>query len=223
MCICVWILIWTCVHTFICICMHGSIYVVVTRTCSYTESAHRISLTFISPCSYYFKKARLHSQLRTYAEAQTISFLLKFLVEEVELLVRQSVFSKLSDTRGNHLLFSSQGYVKTVSIHFLLSSISVQDFSSCRASLFINKLIVCKRILFCYETKQILCFFSSSSLPSSASRSLPSSSFCQTPRMDLDFVKCFHLIVESIYTMDLHEKKRTEEFFSQHSRLLFNF
>ena len=95
-----------CIHSYVFVCMDQYMWL-CAHTCSYTESAHRISLTFISPCSYYFKKARLHSQLRTYAEAQTISFLLKFLVEEVELLVRQSVFSKLSDTRGNHLLFSS--------------------------------------------------------------------------------------------------------------------
>ena len=139
MCMCIWMLTYVDMCTHLCVYVFMDQYIsLCTCTCSYTKNAHKLSLTFISLCFCYFKEAKLHSQLRTYAEAHTISFLLKFLVEEVELLVRQSVFSKISDTRGNHLLFSSQEYIKTVSIHFLLSSISVQDFSSCRTSLYLS-------------------------------------------------------------------------------------
>ena len=93
-------------------------------------NAHKITLAFVSPYSYYFKKARLHSQLRTYAEPQNISFLLKFLVEEIEILLRQSLFSKLSDTRGNHLsVFQFRGIRQDSINSFSLDSVSVQDFS----------------------------------------------------------------------------------------------
>lgn len=58
MCICVWILIWTCVHTFICICMHGSIYVVVRTHMQFHRKCTQNLLDFYISLLLLFQKGQ---------------------------------------------------------------------------------------------------------------------------------------------------------------------
>lgn len=116
-----------------------------------------------------------------------------------ELLVTQSLFSKLSDTRGKHLsVFQFVGICQDGINSFSLDSSSVQDFSLWGTSLYLPINLSCIReFSSAMNQSRFLCFSS----PPSSSRS-PSSSFHHNHMYgfsSLFFIKCFHLIFVSIH------------------------
>lgn len=109
-------------HTSVCVGMHAQCVSIHVYTYLHVHTHKKISLALLSPYAYYFKKARLHSQLKTPAEPQNVLFLLQLLLEEMALVVKLSLFPRFSDSSRSHLFFTSPRYLKTISSHFLLTA-----------------------------------------------------------------------------------------------------
>lgn len=110
------------IFAHICVCRYACTMCEYTCVHTHVHTHKKISLALLSPYAYYFKKARLHSQLKTPAEPQNVLFLLQLLLEEMALVVKLSLFPRFSDFSRSHLFFTSPRYLKTILSHFLLTA-----------------------------------------------------------------------------------------------------
>ena len=110
------------IFAHICVCRYACTMCEYTCVHTHIHTHKKITLALLSPYAYYFKKARLHSQLKTPAEPQNVLFLLQLLLEEMALVVKLSLFPRFSDSSRSHLFFTSPRYLKTILSHFLLTA-----------------------------------------------------------------------------------------------------
>lgn len=164
-----------------CICMHGSVYVSMHMHMQLHKKCTQNLVDFYISLLLLFQKGQ------TTFSTKDICWRSKYIIFIEAFGGRSAVISEtvclLQALRyqGKSSAFQFIVICEMVSIHFLLSSSSVQEFSSCRTSLYLStNWSYVREVSSFMKQSRFYVFSSSSSLPSSASLSLPSPSFFQT-------------------------------------------